>query len=382
MRIGINTLAAVPSGTGGAKTYLSKLIEALAKIDKLNEYILFVAPWNRDLFRVRQNNFQQIICNIPGKFLAIRVLYEQAVLPILAWRNKIDVFHSPASVSPFILPCLCVLTMHDVTPLIFPELTPTISRYYWNIAFKISARLAHLIITASHSAKRDLIRFLAVSEQKIEVIYHGSEPEISDLRNKSHLGFVQNKGESDAPYILWVGKMYSHKNLSRLLCAYKRLKETYQNISHRLVLCGMKGWGYSSLIKTIEELALEDKVVFTDYVPDDVLISIYVSASLFVFPSLTEGFGLPVLEAMSCRVPVITSNCGAMAEIAGEAALLVDPYNVEEIAGAMHRILTDETLRATLIKKGLKRAKEFSWEKTAKEILEVYKRVCKRASSG
>ncbi len=381
MRIGINTLVAVPSETGGAQTYLSKLIEALVKIDKLNEYILFVAPWNKDLFRVSQKNFQQIICNIPGKFLAIRVLYEQAVLPILAWRNKIDVLHSPASVSPFVLPCLCVLTMHDVTSFVLPELAPPIFRYCWNVAFRISARLAHLIITASHSAKRDLIKFLGVSEEKIEIIYHGSEPEISDLQNKSHLGLVQNKGKSDAPYILWVGKMYSHKNLTRLLYAYKRLKETHQNISHRLVLCGMKGWGYSSLIKTIEELALEDKVVFTDYVPNDVLISIYAKASVFVFPSLTEGFGLPILEAMSCRVPVITSNCGAMAEIAGEAALLVDPYNVEEIAEAMHRILTDETLRAALIKKGFKRASQFSWEKTASQTLEVYKRVCERASS-
>ncbi len=382
MRIGINTLVAVPSETGGAKTYLSKLIEALAKIDKLNEYILFVAPWNKDLFRVRQDNFQQITCNIPAKFLAMRVLYEQAVLPILAWRNKIDVLHSPANVSPFILPCLCVLTLHDVTSFVFPGLTPIIFRYYWNIAFKISARLAHLIITASRSAKSDLVKSLGVSEEKIEIIYHGSEPEISDSRNRSYLGLVQNKGESDAPYILWVGKMYSHKNLTRLLYAYKRLKKTYQNISHRLVFCGMKGWGYSALIRTIEELALEDKVIFTGYVPDDVLKSIYASASLFVFPSLTEGFGLPVLEAMSYQVPVITSNCGAMAEIAGEAALLVDPYNVEEIAEAMHRVLTDETLRAVLIKKGLKRAKEFSWEKTARQTLEVYKRVSERASSG
>lgn len=378
MRIGINTLVAVPSQTGGVKTYLSKLIEALAKIDKLNEYILFVAPWNKDLFRVRQKNFQQIICNVPGKFLAIRVLYEQAVLPILAWRNKIDVLHSPASVSPFILPCPCVLTLHDVTSFVFPELTPTISRYYWNIVFKISARLANLIITASHSAKRDIIKFLGVSEEKIEIIYHGSEPEISDLQNKSHLGLVQNKGKGDAPYILWVGKMYNHKNLTRLLYAYKRLKKTYQNISHRLVLCGMKGWGYSSLIRTIEELALEDKVVFTDYVPDDVLISIYAAASLFVFPSLIEGFGFPVLEAMSCRVPVITSNCGAMAEIAGEAALLVDPYNVEEIAEAMHKVLVDKNLRKNLIEKGLKRAREFSWEKAARETLNVYQKAYRR----
>ena len=144
----------------------------------------------------------------------------------------------------------------------------------------------------------------------------------------------------------------------------------------------MKAWGYPSFVKTIEELGLEDKVIFKGYVPHDALKSIYAKASLFVFPSLTESFGLPILEAMSCRVPVITSNCGGMAEIADEAALLVDPYNVEEIAEAMYRILTDETLRATLIKKGFNRASQFSWEKTARETLEVYERVCEHASSG
>ena len=373
MRIGINTLVAVPSEIGGAQTYLSKLIDNLAKIDKLNQYFLFVAPWNKDLFQVGQKNFEQIICNIPRKFLAIRALYEQMILPILAWRSKIDVFHSPASVSPFILPCPCVLTIHDVAPFVFPELTPAIFRYYWNITFKMSARLAHLIITVSHSAKKDLVKLLGISEEKIEVIYHGSELETPELKDKSYLEPVQNKGKSDVPYILWVGRMYGHKNLTRLLYAYNKLIKAYQGIKHRLVLCGMKSWGYPSFAKTMEDLNLEDKVIFKGYVPDGELKSMYSNASLFVFPSLVEGFGFPILEAMSHGVPVVTSNCGAMVEIAGDAALLVDPYSVDEIAEAMHRVLTDESLRATLIKKGLERASQFSWEKTARETLAVYK---------
>lgn len=376
MRIGINTLVAIPSEIGGAQTYLGKLIEDLAKIDKLNEYFLFVAPWNKHLFQVRQKNFQQIICNIPRKFLTMRVLYEQTILPILAWRNKIDVLHSPASVSPFILFCPSVLTIHDVTPFVFPELTPPIFRYYWNITFKMSARVAHLIITVSHSAKKNLVKFLGISEEKIAVIYHGIEPETPALQDKSYFGAVQNKGKSDAPYLLWVGRMYSHKNLTRLLYAYNKLIKTYQGIKHRLVLCGMKGWGYPSFAKTIEDLNLQYKAIFKGYVPDDELKLIYANASLFVFPSLTEGFGFPILEAMSHGVPVITSNYGAMAEIAGDAALLVDSYSVDEIAEAMHKVLTDENLRKDLIEKGRKRARQFSWEKTARETLSVYKKAC------
>jgi hypothetical protein len=133
LRIGINALVAVPSRTAGAVTYLRKLIENLAKIDKLNQYFLFVAPWNKDLFQVRQKNFHKIICNVPRKFLVIRILYEQMILPILARRSKIDILHSPASVSPFMLSCPSVLTLHDVTPFLFPELVPAILCYYWNM---------------------------------------------------------------------------------------------------------------------------------------------------------------------------------------------------------------------------------------------------------
>ncbi|GAI15126.1 unnamed protein product, partial [marine sediment metagenome] len=188
----------------------------------------------------------------------------------------------------------------------------------------------------------------------------------------------QEKKESETPYILWVGRMYHHKNLTRLLYAYNKLIKTYQGIKHQLVLCGMKGWGYPSFVKTIENLDLKDKVIFKGYVPDDVLKSIYANANLFVFPSLTEGFGFPILEAMSCRVPVITSNYGGMAEIAGDAALLVDPYDVDEIAEAIYRVLTDENLRKDLIKKGLERVSQFSWEKTARETLAVYKKACRK----
>ena len=378
MRIGINTLVAIPSEIGGTLTYVRKLIENLARIDEENEYFLFVAPWNQELFQVKKKNFRQIICNVPVEVLPLRILYEQTVLPILVWKNKIDIFHSAASVSPFLLFCPSVLTLHDVISLIFPKLTPLIFRFYRGITYRISARRAQLIITVSHSAKEDLVRFLGIRGEKIAVIYHGSEQPNVKVKDERCTTPLQEKKRNEIPYILWVGKMYGHKKLTRLVYAYNKLIKTYQGIKHRLVLCGMKGWGYPSFAKTIEDLNLQDKVIFKGYVPDDVLKSIYANANLFVFPSLTEGFGFPILEAMSCRVPVITSNYGGMAEIAGDAALLVDPYDVDEIAEAIYRVLTDENLRKDLIKKGLERVSQFSWEKTARETLTVYKKACRK----
>lgn len=375
MRIGINTLVAVPGGIGGTQTYLQNLIENLAKIDKKNEYFLFVAPWNEDLFKVKQKNFKKLVCRIPAKPLFLRVLYEQIALPISAWKNKIDVFHFPASVSSFFLSCPSVLTLHDITPLVSAELISPILRYYWKFTYKFSTRRVNSIITVSYSAKEDIAKFLAVPGEKIKVVYHGNRPRTLEIKGKIASNIYQNKNGSP-PYILWVGKMYTHKNLSRLLRAYSKLIKD-KNIKYQLVLCGMKSWGYSSFIKTVKELNLQDKVIFKGYVPDNKLELMYLNASLFVFPSLFEGFGLPILEAMSYSVPVITSNYGAMAEVAGDAAFLVDPYNIDEIAEAMYKVLTNKNLREDLIKRGLERAKKFSWEKTAKETLKVYKETYK-----
>jgi len=377
LRIGINTLVAVPGGIGGTQTYLQNLIENLAKIDKKNEYFLFVAPWNKELFRVKQKNFKKLICRIPAKPLFLRVLYEQIALSILAWRNRVDIFHFPASVCSFFLFCPSILTLHDITPLVSAEFIPPILHYYWKFAYKFSTRRVNSIITVSYSAKEDIAKFLAVPREKIKVIYHGNRPRTPEIEGKNKIAsnLYQNK-KGSFPYILWVGKMYTHKNLPRLLRAYSKLIKD-KNIKHQLVLCGIKSWGYSSFIKTVEELNLQDKVIFKGYIPDNELERMYLNASLFVFPSLSEGFGLPILEAMSCAVPVITSNYGAMAEVAGNAALLVNPYNIDEIAEAMYKVLTNKNLREDLIKRGLERVKKFSWEKTAKETLKIYKETYK-----
>ena len=361
---------AVPGGIGGTQTYLQNLIENLAKIDKKNEYFLFVAPWNEDLFKVKQENFKKIICNISSKPLFLRVLYEQIALPILAWRNRIDVFHATANVLPFVLPRPSVLTIHDYYAFAVPKLIPLFLRYYWKIVLKLSAQRAHFIISVSQDAKKAIVNYLKISGKKIKVIYHGSE----QLPLK--IVPTQNKCNDDIPYILWVGKMYIHKNLVRLLHAYNKLIKT-KHIKHRLVICGMKSWGYPCLTKIVEELNLQHKIIFKGYVPHGELKPIYTNASLLVLPSLIETFGLPILEAMSCGVPVITSNYGAMAEVAGNAAFLVDPYNIDEIAEAMYKVLTNKNLREDLIKRGLERAKKFSWEKTAKETLKVYKETYK-----
>ena len=226
MRIGINTLAVIPSEIGGTQTYLRKLIENLARIDRSNEYFLFVAPWNKDLFEIKQENFQPVICNIPLKPLTIRVLYEQIILPFLAWKNEIDVFHFPANVSPFVSPCPSVLTIHDTYAFTIPELIPAVLRQYWKIMVRSSAQNVNLIIAVSRSSKEDIVRFLGISKEKVQVIYHGSEHQILEARGQNYSVSEQNEAGGHFPYILWVGKIFSHKNLSRLFHAFAKLIET------------------------------------------------------------------------------------------------------------------------------------------------------------
>ncbi|MFX0210075.1 MAG: glycosyltransferase family 4 protein, partial [Candidatus Hodarchaeota archaeon] len=240
---------------------------------------------------------------------------------------------------------------------------------------RILLKRADLIITPSNYMKNEIIRFLKIPGEKIRVVYHGVSKCFLPKNDTILISRIIKKYHIMTPYILFVGTFHKNKNLIRLLKAFRELKLS-SKLQHQLVLAGGKGQLNQDIVQTIKELKIEDVVSLPGYVSDEDLPILYNGSDLFVFPSVFEGFGMPVLEAMACGVPVISSNFCSLPEVVGNASLLVDPLNVDLLAGAMHRILSNEELRNELIKKGLERVKQFTWEKTAKETIEIYREVC------
>jgi glycosyltransferase involved in cell wall biosynthesis len=286
----------------------------------------------------------------------------------------VDLFHATEHLLPRFSSVRTVFTLHDLIFLFHPETHKPLNRWFLTLMMPRFLRAADAVIAVSECTKRDAVRFYGIPEEKITVIYEGVNPRFRPASPET-IAAVRARYGLPEHFILYVGTIEPRKNLTALLEAFHHLLATHDL---RLVIVGKKGWLYEGFFRRLRELGLEDRVIFTGYVPDEDLPAIYSAADLFVFPSLYEGFGLPVLEAMACGTPVICSNTSSLPEVAGDAALLVDPTDVRALAGAMERALTDEHLRSELMAKGLERARWFTWEKAAAKTLEVYRGVLGR----
>ncbi len=383
MRIGINALFLIPGKVGGSEVYLRNLICHLAKIDRRNEYILFTNRENYGTFQLSQPNFKEVLCPIKASFRPARALWEQFILPFQAKKYRIEVLHSPGYTAPLLAFCRSIVTIYDMNCFHCPEDFSKLTTFFLKLLVTLAARRSDKIITGSRNSKKDIVQILEISESKTSVVYGAASSHLSALiaiESKATRKPRQRYGINNR-FILTVSVSHPHKNLHRLIKAYDILCKKHQ-VDCQLVIVGAKGRAQPALVSLVKKLSLGKRVIFTGWIPNEDLSFFYSQADLFVLPSLFEGFGIPILEAMAHGTAVVSSNSASLPEVAGRAALLVDPHNVEKIAEAMHRILTDETLRASLIKKGFNRASQFSWEKTARQTLEVYKRVCECASSG
>jgi len=283
----------------------------------------------------------------------------------------VDLFHATEHLLPRFSKVRTVFTLHDLIFLFHPETHKPMNRWFLTLMMPRFLRAADAVIAVSECTKRDAIRFYGIPEEKITVIYEGVNPRFRPASPEA-IRAVREKYGLPERFILYVGTIEPRKNLTTLLEAFHYLLGGHDL---RLVIVGKKGWLYEGFFRCLRDLGLEDRLIFTGYVPDEDLPAIYSAADLFVFPSLYEGFGLPVLEAMACGTPVVCSNTSSLPEVAGDAALLVDPTDVRALARVMERVLTDETLRASLRVKGIERARRFSWEDAAQKTLEVYQRV-------
>ena len=265
-----------------------------------------------------------------------------------------------------------IITIHDLTLFITPKESKSGRPTFYKLFYPRTLRTADKIIADSNSTKRDLINYFNVPEEKIRVILLAADEKFKALNNEK-INEVKQKYNLKYPFILYVGGLAFHKNIPTLIKAFYKIKKDEKK--QKLVIAGGKGWKYKEIFETIDKLNLQNDVIFTGYVLDVDLPALYNAADLFVYPSLYEGFGLPPLESMACGTPVITSNTSSLPEVVGDAGIMIDPHDVDGLADAMHKVLSNEGLRDDMIKRGLERAKMFSWERCARETLEVYEEV-------
>jgi glycosyltransferase involved in cell wall biosynthesis len=319
--------------------------------------------------------FHQEGLKLPGAGLLPGLLtIGQAEIAWIAHRCKLELVHDPTGSVPLgLVPASKVATIHDVVPYVYPETSTFLDRFTYRAWLPYAVQQLDAAITVSQQSKEDIAKYLHFPEEKILVIPEAANTHYRALREEEIQPALERASVS-RPYILYVGSIEPRKNLVRLLQAYSQLREW--SPKWRLVIVGARNFWKSSPVKeAVEQLGLGEWVRFTGYVPEEDLPALYNGADLFVFPSLYEGFGLPVLEAMACGTPVVTSNSSSLPEVAGEAALLVDPYSVDEIAASMRRVLEDPELAAELRARGLERVGQFSWERTARETIAVYEQV-------
>jgi glycosyltransferase involved in cell wall biosynthesis len=298
-----------------------------------------------------------------------KIVWPNLVLPCQAAQDRFDLIHATTHYGTF-MPCRYrnVITVTDVSPLLHPDTHGRGQVMYHRYFLPQVLKRADVIVTISHSSKKDIISCFRLSEEKVHVIHLGVDRNfVPTVTGESN--FARTLPER---YILNIGTLEARKNLPRLLEAYAIVRG--KGLSHKLLIAGARGWRLSSLARIVEKHKLENDVVFLGYVEDADLPLLYSRADFFVYPSIYEGFGLPILEAMACGTPVITSNCSSMPEVAGDAALLVDPLDVNDLVTKILDLAGSGDLRRFLREKGIGRASLFSWEKTAQETLAVYEK--------
>jgi glycosyltransferase involved in cell wall biosynthesis len=367
VRIGIDARKLHDFGIG---TYIRNLLRQLARFDRDTDYVLFCRPEDVPVLSPLGENFRAVP-ETAGNYS----LSEQIRIPLALKRHGVTLFHSPHYVLPRLVPCRSVVTIHDCIHLMFPEYLPNrLALSYARASIGFASRRATRILTVSESSKRDIVRFVHTDPDKIDVIYNAYDERFGVEPREEDVVRVRERYQLHDEFVLYAGNVKPHKNLARLIDAFHLVRN--RGMDHlKLVMIGDEISRYAALRRAVHQHQLHKYVRFLGYLPEETLAVMYRLAGVFVFPSLYEGFGLPPLEAMASGTPVVTSNVSSLPEVAGEAAVLVDPYDPHAIADGIYQVLTDERLRRDLRRLGLERARQFSWEASVKRVREIYQEV-------
>ena len=351
----------------GIDTYIRNLLRHLARIDDRNEYVLLCHAPDLDIAGTLGPNFRTVL--EPSPNYSVR---EQFHVPLLLRRERPDVYHAPHYVLPPAVSCSSVVTIHDCIHLMFPQYLPSRLAYVYAKGSMWSAsRKANKILTVSEASKRDILRFFDVPSEKVVVIHNAIDERFLAPADPERMDMARQRYQLDHPFVLYVGNIKPHKNIGRLIDAFSRARRQCPD-DLKLVIIGDEISKYPALRQSVHKHKLDKHVRFLGIQPMETLAAFYRLARVFVFPSLYEGFGLPPLEAMACGAPVVTSNVSSLPEVAGGAALLVDPYDADAIAHGIVQAVNDEALRADLIRRGRERARSFSWTQSVRMIHQIY----------
>jgi glycosyltransferase involved in cell wall biosynthesis len=374
MRIAIDAHA-VGAKLGGNESYAINLIEALAQIDGVNDYTIYVTTdAARDRFCQRWPNFK-VRSTLPHTPLIRIPLTLSAELR----KHPVDVLHVQFTAPPF-CPCPVVVSIHDLSFEHLPHTFNRRSRTQLRLTVRHSARRAARILSLSEHTRRDIIETYRIAPDRISAIPLSAPSHFARVQDNRELQRVRHNYGIDGDYILSVGSIQPRKNLARLVQAYASLRDSNSaDKLPKLVLVGKCAWLYDETLRALDQTGVKEAVVLTGYVPETDLPALYSGALCFVYPSYFEGFGLPPLEAMKCGAPVLVGNRTSLPEVVGDAALAVDPFDVDAIANALRRLIGDSALRNELSLKGQERARTFDWRETARKTLRVYEEVARES---
>lgn len=349
----------------GIGRYMKCLVEAVLSLGTTHQYLLIMPPGMADVIDAPNLGVERMTCS--ANYYSLR---EQVELPGILRRYQVDLLHSPHFLLPLIRPCPAVVTIHDVIYLACSEDLPSrLGRLYYHAMMVAAVRLAKRVITDSEFSKRDIVRHLGVDPVKIEVIYPGVSREFQSINDPATVQLVRNRYNIKRDYVLYAGIYKPRKNHAGLLRAFQRFLACGGDAD--LVIAGPLKEGESLLLRLAGELGISAHLKLTGFVNDAELRALYSGARLYACPSLYEGFGFTVLEAMACRAPVVCSAESSLPEVAGDAAYYANPRDPDEFGEALFRVFTEPDLRAELIAKGAENLKRFCWERAAAKTLDV-----------
>lgn len=365
MKIGI-AARGLDKQSGGVKQYIESITSALLKIDKVNEYYIFHNTHDHvNKFPSAKN----IVLESSNK-----MIWDYFLLPKELGKHKLDVIIFPKNVVPFFVNTKSIIVIHDLA-YFMPELNAysLIDTIYMKNMIRSSLKRADGVISISQNTKSDIIKLIGTDENKLTVVSEAADSKYRNIFDTIKLKEIKAKYKLCDKFIFYSGSLSPRKNMVRFLLAYDKIKA---EIPYNLVLTGGRSWNDGNVREIIDKMG--NSVLELGYVNDEDMPFIYNLADLFVYPSLYEGFGLPPLEAMACGCPVIASNSSSIPEVVGDAAILIDPYDIDDLAKRMYEVLTNDELREGMVSKGLDRAKQFSWEKSARETLNVCEEICNK----